>query len=49
MKVVKRQEAKGNSGEAIFVGWVEERNPTQHRGFVGFHYRSTQPTLIYDY
>jgi hypothetical protein len=36
------------------VGWVEERRPegacrrlTQHfRGFVGFHIRSTQPTIL---
>ncbi|REJ42530.1 MAG: hypothetical protein DWQ58_24290 [Microcystis aeruginosa TA09] len=27
------------------VGWVEERNPTQLFKSVGFHYRSTQPTI----
>ncbi len=31
--------------EKIFVGWVEERNPTPIiSGFVGFRQASTQPT-----
>ncbi len=29
----------------VSVGWVEERNPTQLLKNVGFHYRSTQPTM----
>ncbi|MEB3177455.1 MAG: hypothetical protein VKL59_00180 [Nostocaceae cyanobacterium] len=34
------------TSRSVAVGWVEERNPNQIRGLVGFRCCSTQPTIL---